>query len=130
MTKYQFSTVKLIPNLVRDESVNIGVILYDSEKNRAYPKFTKNWKEVSNRTDVEHLPDLSKILNIKTIKTDNDYLDSLSSKKFQDSLIITKPKSISLIETPHQTLEMLFETQISLPSEETVESKKVNRFNE
>jgi len=128
MSKYQFSTVKLIPNLVRDESVNIGVILYDSTKNKAYPKFTKNWKEVSRRTGVDRLPDLPKIIKIETIKTDDDYLNALYSKNFQDSLVITKPKLISLIETPSETLEMLFDTQVSLPSEDTLESRTVKRF--
>ena len=128
MTKYQFSTVKLIPNLVRDESVNIGVILYDSEENRAYPKFTKNWKEVSHRTGVEQLPGLPKILDIKDIKTDDDYLDTLSSTKFQDSLIITKPKPVSIIETLNETLDVLFDTQISLSAEDTTESKQIQKF--
>lgn len=128
MTKYQFSTIKLIPSLVRDEPVNIGVILYDSEKNKAYPKFTKNWKEVSNRTGIEKLPDLNKILQIQTIKTNDNFLNSLSSKNFQDSLIITKPKIISIIETPQETLERLFETQISLPSLDTTEDKISRKF--
>ena len=128
MAKYQFSTVKLIPNLVRDESVNIGVILYDSEENRAYPKFTKNWKEVSHRTGVKQLPDLPKILDIKDIKTDDDYLDALSSTKFQDSLVVTKPKPVSIIETLNKTLDVLFDTQISLSAKNTTESKKIQRF--
>lgn len=130
MTKYQFSTIKLVPNLVRDESVNIGVILYDSEENRAYPKFTKNWKEVSHRTGVKQLPDLPKILDIKNIKTDDDYLYTLSSTKFQDSLIVTKPKPISIIETLNKTLDVLFDTQISLSTKDTTENKKIQRFNQ
>lgn len=128
MPKYQFSTIKLIPNLVRDESVNIGVILYDSEENRAYPKLTKNWKEVSHRTGVDKLPDLQKILEIKDIKTNENYLEVLSSKSFQDSLVVTKPKPISIIETLNETLDVLFDTQISLPSEDTTENKKIRKF--
>ena len=128
MQRYQFSTIKLIPNLVRDESVNIGVILYDSEQNRAYPKFTKNWKEVSHRTGVDQLPDLPKILDIKDIKTDNNYLETLSTEKSQDSLIITKPKPISIMKTLTDTLDVLFDTQISLPSEDTAESRRIRKF--
>ncbi|MCY4490378.1 MAG: DUF3037 domain-containing protein [Thaumarchaeota archaeon] len=127
MTKYQFSTVKLIPNLVRDESVNIGVILYDSEEKRAYPKFTTNWKEVSHRAGVDQLSDLPKILD-KDIKTDDDYLDTLSSTKFQDSLIITKPKPISIIESLNETLDVLFDTQISLSAEDATECKQIQKF--
>ena len=126
MLKYQFSTVKLISSLVRDEPINIGVILYDSEKNIAYPKFTKNWKEVSRRTNISTLPGLTKILDLKFINTNKDYLNILSSNKTQDSLFVTKPRPISIIGTPAKTIEVLFSTQISLPPKDTMNRIKVN----
>ena len=128
MARYQFSTVKLVPDLAKDEPVNIGVILFDQEENKAYPKFTRNWKAVSERTGVDRLPNLKQIIEIKTIKTEANYLTNLSHKKFQDNLIITNPKTISILEHPQATLETLFETQISIPQLDTIEDKRLNRF--
>jgi len=128
MVRYQFSTVKLIPDFAKDEPVNIGVILYNKEENKAYPKFTRNWKVVSDRTGIDRLPNLKQIIKIKTMVTEDDYLTKLSHKEFQDNLIITPPKTVSVLEHPQETLETLFETQISIPQLDTIEDRKLTHY--
>jgi len=128
MARYQFSTVKLVPDFAKNEPVNIGVILYDNEENKAYPKFTRNWKAVSERTGVDRLPNLKQIVETKTIKTEDNYLTNLSHREFEDNIMITNPKTISILEYPQATLETLFETQISIPQLDTIEDKKLSRF--
>lgn len=43
MSSYKFSTVKIIPDLARNEPANIGVMLHDVDNNRIYRRFTNNW---------------------------------------------------------------------------------------
>ena len=110
MEKLKFSTVKFVPSLARDEPVNIGVFLYDFEEQKVYSKFTNNWKEVSRRAGI--VVDLSNLVQDINTKLDNEFLTAIYDNN--DSLHITSPKQISLVENVNNTLEFLFDVQISV----------------
>lgn len=115
MPKYRFSTIKLVPDLVRDEPINIGVVLHDLEKKVAYHKITENWAEVRRRTRIDGMPELGGISESGAVPVDDEYLDKLSHKQFQDSLVITEPVPVAANDAVESTLSRLFQSQISLP---------------
>lgn len=115
MSKYRFSTIKLVPDLVRDEPINIGVVLHDLGTKTAYHKITENWAEVNRRTQICGIPDLGNISQSGAVPVDDEYLDKLSHKRFQDSLVITAPRPIASDDVAEDVLSFLFESQISLP---------------
>ena len=113
MEKLKFSTVKFVPNSARDEPVNIGVFLYDFEEQKIYSKFTNNWKKVSQRAGVA--VDLSNFVQDINMKLGNEFLSTIyHDLQITDSLHITSPKHISLVENINNTLEFLFDIQISV----------------
>ena len=111
MSDYRFSTVKIIPDLIRGEPLNIGVILHDVDNNTIYRRFTKNWTEVKRRAGIERLPHA----NGPAAVEDREFLEALSAKAGKNNLVVTKPKPVSPINTPQETLETLFKVHISLP---------------
>lgn len=111
MSNYRFSTVKIIPDLIRDEPLNIGVILHDADNDTIYRKFAKNWAEVKRRAGIERLPHI----NGSAVVENKEFLEALSAKAGRNSLVVTKPETVSPISTPQETLEVLFKIQISLP---------------
>lgn len=115
MPKYRFSTIKLVPDLVRDEPINIGVVLHDLGKKIAYHKLTENWAEVNRRTQISDIPDLGNISQSEAVHVDDEYLHKLSHKRFPDSLTITEPRPIASDDAVEDVLSFLFESQISLP---------------
>jgi len=116
MSDYRFSTVKITPDLIRGETLNIGVILHDVDNNTVYRRFTKNWAEVKRRAGIERLPHADGPAAVG----DRDFLEALSAKAGKNSLAVTKPKPVSPINTP-ETLEALFKVQISLPEGSSAE---------
>lgn len=111
MSSYMFSTVKIVPSLVRNEPVNIGVILHDVGNGRIYRKFTENRAELKRRTGIDRLPDYDEITSVAA---NDGYLDSLAVQGSKDNLVVTEPKQVAPINTPKETLEALFRIQISL----------------
>jgi len=124
MSSYKFSTVKIIPDLARNEPVNIGVILHDVGNNRIYRRFTSNWAEFKRRTGVEYLPHT----NEPCAAEDGNYLDALASETGRDNLEITKPKPVSPIKSPQETLDTLFRIQISLPEKHSEKNRALLKF--
>lgn len=125
MNSYAFSTVKIVPDLARDEPVNIGVILLDADNNKVYRKFTENWKEVKRRTGIGRLPNTHKTVDVVE---NGRYLEELSSRGPKDSLVVTKPKPVARIKAPQETLDVLFGVQISLPEKQSQESSTIRQF--
>lgn len=125
MNSYAFSTVKIVPDLARDEPVNIGVILLDADNNKVYRRFTENWDEVKRRTGVGRLPNTHKTVDAVD---DDRYLEELSSRGPRDSLVVTKPRPVARIKAPQETLDVLFGVQISLPETHPQESRALRQF--
>lgn len=46
MAGYEFSTIKFVPHLGRDEAVNIGVLFYDPSTKLLHRRITGNEEEV------------------------------------------------------------------------------------
>ena len=113
MSDYRFSTVRIIPDLIRGEPLNIGAILHDVDNSTIYRRFTKNWTEVKRRAGIERLPHANGPASIEN----KEFLDALSAKAGKNSLVVTKPKPVSPINTPQETLDALFKVQVSLPVE-------------
>lgn len=111
MSSYVFSTVKIVPSLVRNEPVNIGVILHDVGNGRVYRKFTENRAELKRRTGIDRLPDYDEVTSVAA---NDGYLESLAVQDSKDNLVVTEPKQVAPINTPKETLEALFRIQISL----------------
>lgn len=111
MSDYRFSTVRIIPDLIRGEPLNIGVILHDVDNSTIYRRFTKNWTEVKRRAGIERLPHANGPASIGN----KEFLDALSAKAGKNNLVVTKPKPVSPINTPQETLDVLFKVQVSLP---------------
>ena len=55
MTNCQVSTIMVVPHDgVHHDTLNVGVILYDPDRNVAYRKVTDNWAEVRRRTGFRY----------------------------------------------------------------------------
>lgn len=112
MTRFKFSTVKFIPNLVRNEPVNIGILFFDLKENKRYARFTNNWKEVSYRSGTK--VDLSNLVQDYDMIIEDDVIPA-SHNQYLGNLTITPPKQISLVKNIQNTLKVLFAIQISVP---------------
>ena len=52
MSNYEFSVVKFVINIARDEPVNIGLILIDKKNKTLYRRFITNFDELFKRVGV------------------------------------------------------------------------------
>ena len=105
MPHYQFSAIQLVPRPGDGEPLSIGVILYDTDRNVAYRKFTDNWDEVRQRTGLGSLPDLRKVTEEGPFPAKGNYLDALAESQFHDSLLVTAPKRLMDFETHNAALD-------------------------
>jgi len=64
MSNYEFVTVKLVPNLFRNEPVNVGIMLIDKNEKEIYSKFTNNFDELLKRIGYENLNGFEKLFKI------------------------------------------------------------------
>ena len=115
MADYTFSTIKLVPQVARGESVNIGILLYDPAQNLLYRRLTDNWDEVRRRAGIGSLPDLGAISGDAPTKVDDDYLTSLAENSL-GNIVITTPRPLMPFDTHLDALEWVFRSQIGVPS--------------
>lgn len=114
MGNYAFSTIKLVPQAARGESVNIGVLLYDSSKHLLYRRLTDNWDEVRRRAGVESLPDLGAVSGEAPARVDDDYLQSLAEHSL-GSIAVTAPRPLMPFGTHESALDRVFRSQVGVP---------------
>lgn len=114
MGDYTFSTIKLVPQAARGESVNIGVLIYDSSMGLLYRRLTDNWDEVRRRAGVESLPDLGAVSGEAPAKVDGDYLSSLAERSL-GSIVITMPRPLMPFDTHTAALDWVFRSQVGVP---------------
>lgn len=117
MTTYNFVVARFIPDLIKNEPVNIGIIVNDSENNKSYGRFVENFRPLISRYHDSNIGALKNI--IETFRGQYDfesstYLEKLS-KDFQYQLRFTEPRAIKA-EQPSQALATLYDQYISIES--------------
>ena len=108
---FLFSTVKLVPNAIRNEPINIGVIIEDTINNLAYRKITDNWDEINRRTNIDTIPGLESLQKRTKYNVLDNYLESLP--KTQDSIQITEPRQVSG-KDPLEILKSCYDIMVSI----------------
>ena len=111
---YTFSTIKIVPQAARGESVNIGVLLYDPAKNLLYRRLTDNWDEVRRRAGIGSLPDLGAVSAGEPTRVDDGYLASLAGNSL-GNLVITAPRPLMPFDTHQAALDWVFRSQVGVP---------------
>jgi len=117
MTTYNFVVARFIPDLIKNEPVNIGIIVNDSENNKSFGRFVENFRPLISRYRDSNIGALRDI--IETFRGDNKleskkYLEELS-KNFQYQLRFTEPRAIKA-GMPSQAMELLYNQYISIES--------------
>ena len=114
MADYTFSTIKLVPNAARGESVNIGILLYDPVRKLLHRRLTDNWDEVRRRAGVGSLPDLGAVSGDVPARVGDDYLATLAENSL-GGIVVTAPRPLMPFDTHLDALEWVFRSQIGVP---------------
>lgn len=115
MTTFEYAVAKFIPDFVRDEPVNIGVIVHEKGTLESHGKFLKDFSEIKKRNPKVNVNALQKILegyDGKQKIDSEDYLFRLS-RDCQFSLRFTAVCG-KKDESPEVAVEKLFDEYISL----------------
>lgn len=125
MNTYSFAVAKFIPDVARNEPVNVGVILNDSDKKMAYGKFIKNFGILRRRHPESDIDSLRVILDAHRgdHKTRSKNFMSALNKDNRHQLIFTDARAIKS-ETPKKAIQTLYELYISVESKKN----KIRRF--
>lgn len=115
----QFYLLRYVPNIVRGEFVNIGVVVFDPEAGRLQPRFLENFRRVRRLhpwADIEVLSALERHIESEA-QTPNggpgDYLRRW--QQFSNVLEFTEAKTV-LTTDPAAELERLFDTYVAEPA--------------
>lgn len=118
MQTYEYVVAKFTPDFVKDEPVNIGVIVHEKDSLESFGKFIKNYSEIKKRNPNINIAALDKILEGYRGKHEidsKDYLyrltrDCTHSLHFRS---VCGKKSFS----PENAVEELFNEYISVDQE-------------
>ncbi len=127
----QFYLLRYVPNIVRGEFVNLGVLLYDPAANQLHPpRLLENFRRVRRLhpwADLDILTALEKQIE-EDAPTSSDelpaYLDRL--QQFSNLLEFTEPKGV-LTADPVAELDRLYDTYVAEPSYPTRVGAAVER---
>lgn len=115
MTNCQVSTIMVVPHDgVHHDTLNVGVILYDPDKNVAYRKVTDNWAEVRRRTGFRYNAGRGEGVQGPYSVGDN-YLENLVRGQVRDSLVVTPPKTLMEFATHGEALEWAYASRVGVP---------------
>lgn len=115
----QFVVLKFIPNLVRDEAVNVGVLLYNPDDRELSLRLTDNFRRVKRLhpwADVELLAGLQADFErgiAERVEDLGGYLETLE-QTLSNALELTPPRAC-LTENPEAELERLYESYVQEP---------------
>lgn len=115
----QFVVLRFVPNLVRDESVNIGVMLYNPEDRELVPRLTDNFRRVKRLhpwADIDLLRGLQADFEQQLAERVEDlgaYLETLE-QTLSNALELTPPRAC-LTENPEAELDRLYESYVQEP---------------
>lgn len=107
----EFFLLRYVPDVVKDEFVNIGVVLLSAEENFAQVRFMRDWSRVrclDPAVDLESLQGLEADIQDQFRTTVNKPTDSIARLRetLSNSLQITNAKAL-LSESPQQELQRL-----------------------
>lgn len=115
----EFTLLRYVPNIVRGEFVNIGVLLYDPLGNRLFPpRLLEDFRRVRRLhpwADLDVLATLEKQIEAETPAPAGPlpaYLERL--QQFSNALEFTEPKAV-LTGDPEAELDRLYETYVVEP---------------
>ncbi|MFQ5664334.1 MAG: DUF3037 domain-containing protein [Terriglobia bacterium] len=115
----EFYLLRYVPNIVRGEFVNIGVLLYDSGENRLFPpRLLENFRRVRRLhpwADLGLLAALEKQIEADAATPAGNlpgYLERL--QQFSNVLEFTAPKAV-LTADPEAELDRLYDTYVAEP---------------
>lgn len=115
----QFVVLRFVPNLVRDESVNIGVMLYNPDDRELTPRLTDNFRRVKRLhpwADIDLLRGLQADFEQRLAERVEDlgaYLETLE-QTLSNALQLTPPRAIRT-EDPLAELDRLYESYVQEP---------------
>ena len=117
MNTYNFVVARFIPDLIRNEPVNVGIIVNDSKTHKSFGRFVENFRPLISRYKDCNIAALKTI--IETFRGEyelesNESLEKLS-KNSQYQLRFTEPRAIR--SGDHlQAIESLYKRYISIES--------------
>ena len=115
MTNCQVSTIMVVPHDgVHHDTLNVGVILYDPDRNVAYRKVTDNWAEVRRRTGFRYNAGRGEGVQ-GPYSVGDDYLENLARDQVRDSLVVTPPKTLMEFATHGEALEWAYASRVGVP---------------
>lgn len=115
----QFVILKFVPNLVRDEAVNVGVVLYNPDERELALRLTDNFRRVKRLhpwADVELLAGLEADFEQRVAERVDDlgaYLELLE-QTLSNALQLTPPRAC-LTENPAEELDRLYTSYVQEP---------------
>jgi len=115
----EFYLLRYVPNIVRGEFVNLGVLLYDAQQKRLLPpRLLENFRRVRRLhpwADLDVLAALERQIEAEAPQQNGAlraYLDRL--QQYSNVLEFSEPKAV-LTADPEAELERLFDTYVAEP---------------
>lgn len=127
MATYSYIVARFIPDIVKNEPINIGVLV-QSEKNKVEGKFIENFRSLGQRykdVNVKALQGILDTLRGEYEVSSYEYLTQVA-KDFQYQLVFSKPTSV-VAASHKQALEELYNSFISIESKRALR-KVLNRI--
>src|SRR5438445_3097603 len=115
MTTYEYVVAKLIPDFVKDEPVNIGVLVHEKNSDKSIGRFIDDFSEIKRRNPEININALRRILEGYQGKHEvnsQDYLYRLS----KDCIYSLRFTGVcgKKADNPEQAIKELFEEYISI----------------
>jgi len=128
MATYSYVVAKYIPDIVKNEPVNVGILVQSGE-NAIEGKFIENFRPLAMRYRDVNIKALKGILDssrgVSNVKS-GDHLKKLEVD-FQYHLIFSEPNGI-VSGTPKQALAKLYDMFISIEPKRTTHHRAISRI--
>ena len=123
MNTYNFTIARFVPNTIRNEPVNIGVVITDNKSNESFGKFVeldtvKHEVGSFNTKMIDHI--ISKLDGKKTVKIELEELSGISNKLQFTSRRATKDQNI------HDAANNIFNQYISIAKQRETQTPRSN----
>ena len=122
MPTYEYAVAKFIPDFVKDEPINIGVIVHEKDADVSHGKFIENFDYVKTRNPSANIKALQNIVQHYIGKqkiTSPDYMSRLSNDcRYSIQFRVTCSKKADTID---QAVNELFEEYITVEPKQLVQ---------
>jgi len=117
--KCEFLLLRYVPDAVKDEFVNVGVLLYESGGGWADVRFTRDWKRVKcldPDADVETLEGLEREIKERMLEgpSGQEWLLKRMEDSFSNAIRLTPSKAV-LADSPQEEIGRLAEMYLERP---------------